>query len=233
MEIGRMPHQRNYRTSHLPLDAVFKSIGLSESLHELGEPASPQTIASAEKKLGRSLPKALRAIYEFSDGCGLVRGNCIFDSLIGTGEKLGFVVENTHAAIENGGPREMIVFGGNGSDDQFGIWSAKCEQAATSNPIIEIGDFDPHRLAVAGTDLVRFMVGRLAFYLILYHQDGRIGADALVALGVPHSLWNAELDDGLVVAVTSWADPTLQDPDPDPYTKPISASQLCERYGSD
>jgi hypothetical protein len=91
--------------------------------------------------------------------------------------------------------------------------------------IAEVGD----GFAVAGTALVPFLTARIAYYLVGEDES----AGALAALDVPEALREAESDDALFVELTRWADPGLEDPDPDPYARPVDVDALRRRFGSD
>jgi hypothetical protein len=55
-------------------------------------------------------------------------------------------------------PDEVLMFGGNGADDQFGLWYPAGTPASEPTPVVMIGAvFEPASLALAGTEFARFL----------------------------------------------------------------------------
>ena len=188
---------------------------------ELTAPASDATIEAAERALGRPIPDELRRLYALSDGMSVVGGNLMIEpltsgegGLVGLGERLrawGWPI-----------PDEVLVFGGNGGSDQFGMWYPNGADPTAPAPIVMIGSvFEPGSMALAGTTLTRFLRAWSAYYLIAVEAP----IEALEALGVPTSLRQPDEDMDLE-PYFRWADPALPEV-PDPYERGLDTAGIA------
>jgi hypothetical protein len=201
------------------LDAVFRAWAASPDLHELSPGASDATIRAAESELGFPLPASLVALYRFSDGLGAVENNLVVqpvdpareDSILGWTEQL----PASHWPI----PEELLVIGGNGAGEVFGLWRP---EAGDPTPVVMgTWGFDPPTVALVGTSLPAFLRWWTGYYLAL------VGAPeaAFDALGMPAALRDLDEHAGWAPYV-SWADQGLPDHDPDPYARGIDPDEL-------
>jgi hypothetical protein len=205
------------------LASLFAAWSASASLHQWERPASDQEIAAAEAALNRKLPPELRALYEAGNGLCLIRGSLNLYSLAG-------LIHEPAAEREAGVPLpdELLLFGYNGGEELFGLWLPARADSQAAVPVIEVGEeFEPRCMAVAGTDLVRFLTARSAYYLMCWEADTR----ALDLLGIPMSLRSDMPDEDLLADLIRWADPELADPEPNPYERGVDADELRIRYG--
>jgi hypothetical protein len=207
------------------IDQLLEAWRLSSERHELQAGASDAEIAAAEDHLGRSLPEPARALYRATDGAFLLDGNLIVYPL--RAEKLGLVaMSDWLRSVKWTIPDEVVVFGSDGADDSFGLWLPHTRHEDDPAPVIQIAEVGDG-LAIAGTSLLPFLVGRSAYYLL-----DEAAESALSALGVPERLWGAEPDDEAFAELVRWADPELSEPLPDPYGRPVALESLRERFGS-
>ena len=221
------------------LSSVADSWAHSASIHEWTIGADEAAISAVESTLGRRLPSALRAIYKMSDGIGLLQGNLVIEPLRPPKEDSFGLIDYSDKLREWKWPipEELIAFGGNGSDELFGVWLPTERGPGHPHPIIEVGEiFEDKSFAVVGTDLCKFLTIWTAFYtmLCLPEISTRKTKKALDALGVPANLriMNPdEVDEELYGALSKWADPTLPDYNPDPYDRGLTAEQLRASYG--
>lgn len=206
------------------LDRVLAAWGLSPAIHDLRKPASRELIAEAERRLGRAIPDALKSLYRFSDGLSALGGNLALDPLV---DREGGGLVNLGDRLRRADwpiPDDVLVFGSNGADELFGLWYPSGARGEGPMPVVMIGSvFEPKCLALAGTDLPRFLLAWSAYYLVLLEAP----TQALDALAVPDALrignnaWSLE-------PFVRWADPTLPDHDPDPYARGMDPSTLAE-----
>lgn len=219
--------RRRPRTSVPDLKPLIDCWYQSKSHHEFNPGASDEEISRAEDSLKRPLPKVLRAIYEMSNGLGLVGGNLNFVPLESSDNSKLTLVSLSSMMRESDWsvPEEFLVFGDDGGDSQFGLWLPEGEAFVDDYPVIELVETEV--MAIAGTSLCRFLKGRTAFYLL---AEGA-AAKSLDALGLPSELRTEDLDDDNFVRITQWADPGIPDPLPDPY-KGVTADELRVRFNS-
>lgn len=143
-------------------------------------------------------------------------------------------------------PGELVVFGSDGSDGLFGLWLPKGRSPDAQVPILEIGE-GGEGFALAGTDIVSFLMARTAQYLLVLEAD----TGALDALAFPLELrarWEQmeaqlragadsgdpellQADTRFAADVVAWADPDLPDYSPDPYQR-TSVERLRREYGA-
>jgi hypothetical protein len=150
------------------LDRVLVAWRLSPASHQFEPPADAGTIAAAEEALGRPLPNDLKTLYRFSNGMEPLGGNLMVQplsdteggGLVGLGDRL--------RSWDWPVPHEVLMFGGNGADDQFGLWYPPGTPASEPTPVVMIGAvFEPASLALAGTEFARFLRAWAGYYLAL------------------------------------------------------------------
>lgn len=223
------------------LERVVAAWHASVELHELSPPATEDEVSLAEIHLGRTLPPVFRRLYSTNNGLALFRGNLNVYPLRATNGDSGLLTRWAHPLADELREwrwriaDELVVIGDNGGDEMFGVWLPTGE-ARSSAPIVEIAELgepivgleEVEGLAVAGTDLERFLVSRTAYYSLLYEAGSR----ALDLLGVPTDLRVDDPGDDVFAALHAWADPELLDRDPDPYRRPVGASRLRKQFGA-
>jgi hypothetical protein len=202
----------------LGFERVVSAWEASPDLHDPGKPARVGAIDFAERALGRPIPADLIALYRYADGGSFLENNLgIFpvDRLLGLNE-------DPHR------PPELLLFADDGSDSLFGVWAPRHRREGTV-PVVE---YDPGGggLALAGTNVQRFLTTRTAYYLMLYDAE-----PALDALGVPSAVRvpSDELDDASYAALERWADQRLPQEHSLLYESGITVEQLRRRYGGD
>jgi hypothetical protein len=192
-------------------------------------PAREDELRNLEAHLEQPLPSDLRALYSATNGAHLLDGNLKFDPV--NGHEISLM--ESRSWIRNGGwriPDQVLVFGGNGSDDLFGIWLAPTFNTAFCNPIIHIGEIrEPGCMAVAATNLLSFLAIQTAGYFLFVDQQP---TKALDHLGLPQELRFDVKDasDDQLEALGRWADPLMplmpDDVSGDPYTDRHDAKKL-------
>lgn len=169
--------------------------------------ASPEMLAEAERVLGFSLPESMRTLYAVHDGGWYLGGNIVLESLF-SHESEGLSVTTSTGQLQEWDwqlPEEMLVIGGDGSDGTYGLW---IDGDANREPIVVETIDTGEALAVVGDDLASFLVGRSAYYLLLY-ADYFDPSRALDVLELPDSLRRTDLDDEHYIDVRRWANPNL------------------------
>lgn len=211
------------------LAPIVDSWSRSSSLHSWNPGARPEAIAAAEAKAGQKLPTELRAIYELSDGLSLLRGNLNFWPLKSEKHLCVATIHERHREWGQSYPDEILLFGDNGSEHMFGLWVGRHAIDSDPHPVIEFGESsEPNAMAIAGTDLIRFLIVRTAYYLNLYAGDGMAPANSYGPLGLPSHLHDAEPTDELMCELYRWGDPSIPDIDPDPYSRGWDLNRIRE-----
>jgi hypothetical protein len=212
------------------LEQVLRAWELSAALHE-PRPAAPEgDLDEASRRLGRRLPVAVKQLYATANGGSFLHGNLALAPLLPAGDDGTSVATGADAlrAAEWPIPHGLVVLGGNGADDHFGVWLPGDAEARPL--VVQIGEtFAPESFAVVGDDLVSFLTGWSAYYLLLLGDDADVGP-ALDALGVPAQLrvQSSQLGDDDLDALLSWASPHLPDVHPDPYERGLTADDLAQ-----
>jgi hypothetical protein len=213
------------------LRSVLRAWELTPSQHEFEPGVPPAVLHEAERRLERTLPEDLRALYDAVGGGSALGGNLtLYPPLAADGDEEEFTLAGAAAAHRSWDwpvPEELVVFGDNVQGELFGLWLPAGEQARPL--VVEVGAvFEPETLAVVGTDLASFLTGWSAYYLLLVtpEEDTAAGLDAL---GVPAELRvpGEKLGDGELAALLAWASPGLPDAEPDPYERGLTAEQLA------
>jgi hypothetical protein len=219
-------HPRNW-----DMEEIIRAWQASDG-HVFNPAADEHALTALEQHLQLRLPPEFRRLYQFSDGASLLGGNLSYWPLRGQDfslwESTRFLRECHHVI-----PEEVLVFADNGSESLFGVWLQPTGSRVFQSPILEIGEIhEPGCMAIAGTNLVPFLRGWTAHYLLL--QDD-VSAEALDALGLQDELRFAteDMDDEHFALLRRWADPKLPDPDVDPYKSRYDADAfrlLCSEY---
>jgi hypothetical protein len=206
---------------------VLESWRLSAADANPNPPATEVEIAAAEHELARALPESLRSFYAEANGGSFLDGNLSIEPLRVDQRFAGLVGLTNDVRQQQGNvPPELVLFGGDGSDQYVGLW-LRSKTPSSDAPVIQrpLGDTP---LAIAGTSLCAFLTGRTAYYLLLIEAP----VAALDAIAVPDELRHVEPDDELFAHIRTWADPGLADSRPDPYRRPLSANELRTRFGA-
>ena len=130
-------------------------------------------------------------------------------------------------------PDELVIFGDNGQGDSFGLWLP--HDGGARPVVVEIGAvFEEACLAVVAEDLEAFLRAWGTYYGLLL--GGPADVQALLAeFEVPEEL--ASLDEEgseeEFYAVLAWASPGLPDPQPDPYERGLTSTQVDRFARSD
>jgi len=210
------------------LDTLIEIWKVSLEHHYFNPGASELELDFAEKKLGHQLPSVLRNLYSFSNGFELLHGNVQIYPLEEHEYSLGLTTasEKLHGW---GWPiaSEILIIGGNGSDDLYGIWIPNCDNPKYDHPIIQIGEiFEPGCMTIVGTGLIPFLINRTAFFL----QVIEAGVIPLDKMGLPMELRKDDLDESLFAEIIQWADPNLPDSCPDPYKQKLTVEDLKKLF---
>ncbi len=216
------------RTSVPDLMPLVDCWNLSKRHHEWSPGASDEEIAGAEVALKRRLPKVLRAVYEMSNGLGLVGGNLNFLPLESSDDSELTLVSMPSMLREwnSSFPEELLFFGDDGGESQFALWLPEGQACADDCPVIEICEMSV--MSMAGTSLCCFAKGRTAYYLL---AEGA-AAKSLDALGLPAGLRSDDSDDEDFVRIIRWADPNFSEPHFDPFENPCTTEELRARFSS-
>ena len=202
--------------------------------HDVNPPATEAQIQAAEAKIGAQLPSALREIYLLFNG-GWAWELDFFPLAPPT--QYEALTHSNEQFIEDGWPipQEIRLFAATGAESFFGIWLPPCGNPIYNHPVIEVGGPYEDSMGVAGTNLLSFLRGWSAFYLVGKEEDAlwavKLGEDkdapnrlkriqtALDALQVPQSLRTEHQQEDCEendAQLRKWADPQL----PDPYVDP-------------
>lgn len=194
--------------------------------------AADEAFADVELRLGRSLPEEFKALYGGVGGGSFVGGDLTLLPLVETaeGEESYSVVAmaDQYREWEWPIPHEVVVFASDGGGSPLGLWLPG-ELDRYRPVVVHIGeDFDDESAAaIVGEDIVSFLTGWLAYYVVVW-GDSVDPAEALKLLEVPEGLrtHRDDDDDATFEAVMAWANPGLPRPLPDPYERPMSLRQI-------
>jgi hypothetical protein len=216
--------------SKMLLQDLIQVWRLSEKFNSFHRAATDHDLEIAESKLGFRLPSVLRSLYHLSNGMELLEGNLQILPLVETDSKMG--LSSASDKLRSWGcpiPDEVLVFGHNGADEQFGTWLPEIKGNVFSHPIVVIGEiFEPQCMAIEATGLIPFLLGWTAYYLMLYEAESYV----LDALGLPQSLRfrEDEMDENVFAKLRQWADPKLLDLNPDPYRHGLDGERLKKKF---
>ena len=209
------------------LEKVLAAWSASADLHSPNPGAPPSDLERAQAEIGRPLPEDAIELYRELDGGELLHGNLNLLPLLPEGVTLA--VTTSSALLRSWDwpiPDELLVFGGDGTGDQFGIWLPTARDARPL--IVQVGEtYDERSLAIVGDDLPGFLLARTAFYLLSFADDDDTSA-GLDELDLPRELraLPADGDDDTYFELLAWANPGLPDTRPDPYERGLTAEEV-------
>jgi hypothetical protein len=209
------------------LGKVFAAWEASAELHSPNPGASSDGLSRAQSEIGRPLPEAAVELYRTLDGGSLLHGNLNLLPLLPEGVTLALTTSSDVLRSWDWPiPDELLIFGDNGAGDVFGLWLPTARDAQPL--IVQMGEiFEERSLAIVGDDLPSFLLAHSAYYLLTFAEDDDVD-DALAAIGLPDNLRELDLDDGdeAYFELLSWANPSLPDPRPDPYSRGLTAAEI-------
>ena len=204
----------------------------SEVDPSVAPPATEAEIQAAEAKIGATLPSSLREVYLLFNGGWWWELNFFPLEPDLTNANEMYIEWGWHI------PHEIRLFASEGGSDVFGVWLPDTGNPIYNHPIIEVGSITGEGcMGVTGTNLISFLRGWSAYYLLLQEDDEleeggekwRRIQTALDRLQVPQwfraesfdeSQYEATCawDDPRFTQLRKWADPQLPDPYGDSYT---------------
>jgi hypothetical protein len=191
-------------------------------LHEPGPPASPSDVQFVEQAVGRTLPQAVRDLYQRHDGGTWVGGDLSLMPLLSGGD---VSVARASAAHRRWGwpvPDEVVIFGSDGGGDPLGLW---LPDAAARPVVVKIGAiFAPGSMGIVGEDLNAFLRAWTAYHLLLPHREAVTAG--LDALELPDRLRSDDPDDETLAQIFEWASPTIMVSKSDPYEAELTAEDV-------
>jgi hypothetical protein len=208
------------------LERVLAAWNASAGLHSPNPGASSDGLQRAQDEIGRPLPDAAVELYRELDGGSLLHGNLNLLPLLPEGVTLAVT---TSADLLRSWdwpiPDELLIFGDDGSGDQFGIWLPTARDAQPL--IVQVGEIygDDRNLAIVGEDIPSFLLARTAYYLLLLRDEEETGA-AIAQLDLPEHLQELGDGDDDFFELLAWASPGLPDPRPDPYERGLTAAEV-------
>src|SRR5687767_237898 len=123
------------------IEQVIAAWGLAAELnHASPGGVSADEIAAAERALGRTLPHDVRQLYAAYDGGGFIHSDIVVLPLLPR-KPDDLALTTASALIRSWGwpiPPELVVFGGNGGDESYGLWLP--EWSAQNALVIEIAE---------------------------------------------------------------------------------------------
>ena len=215
------------RTSVPGMEPLVRCLQLSTKHHHWSPGATVAELRYAEQQLGRRIPPVLHALHEMSNGAGLVGGNLNFYPLMD--HKKGFSLTRMMDMLRSWEwklPDEVVMFADNGGESLFGYWLPRKGDPDAPCLVLEF-DMGSCDMAIAGTNLLSFINGWVANYLLV--EDAPLAA--LDALGLPRELHPTDFSEEEFARITRWADPDIPDSNPDPHARPVTFEEVRERYG--
>lgn len=226
----------------MTIQTLFDAWQATEIDPSVTPPATEVEIQAAEKKIGMTLPQPLREVYQLFNGGWFWELN--FLPLEPTPKSYGLTRGNEQF-IEYGWdiPKEIRLFALEGGSDLFGIWLAEAGNPIYNHPIIEVGMiFEVGCMGIVGTNLISFLSGWSAYYLMLEELDKSKEVAFLDRLQVPQSLRPEHFDDSQYerthpleavhfTQLRKWADPQLPDPSGNSYTQRYAITDLKKLFG--
>jgi len=197
------------------LDGVVRAWRETARLHRFADPIDEDGLLAAEARLGRPFPTDLARLYAATDGFDGFHGDVRIDPALIAADKADELRDNDWPIAE-----ELLVFGGDGSDERFALWYPEDAAPDDPTPVVEIGAiFEGGNLALVGTTLPRFLRTLTAFRLL---EAGERAVAAMLGAGdVPRS-------PGLLAPFVERLDPALPFPEPDPYVQRLTSEQVSE-----
>lgn len=211
--------------------------------------ATLDEIVAAEGALGLALPSDMKELYKTYNGGDFLGGNLRFDPLfpvlyrdlyapVDANASEKYLNTESHSLTTASAlmrswhfpvPHELVMFGGNGSENWYGVWLP--EEGRARPVVVELGEDDsPDALAIVGDDIASFLAAHSAYYLNSFASDGYDLKPALDVLGVPDSLRGLDIDDDQYFALLNWASPNLPDKSPDSYKRPGLTTEAINEF---
>src|SRR3954452_21400058 len=132
---------------HTTLASVLRAWELSAPLHEPRPGCSADELAEAARVLDRHLPSSFKQLYGAHGGGSFLHGNLMLEPLlpVGGGSAVTTGADRLRAS-EWPIPHGLVVIGGDGADDHFGLWLTGDAEA---RPVaVQIGEtFEPASFA--------------------------------------------------------------------------------------
>lgn len=235
----------------MTIQILFDTWITSGAFESIESPAPEAEIQTAEAKIGATLPKLLREVYQLFNGGWLWQLD--FHQLAPNDHDFGLVNAN-EKYIEWGWhiPQEIRLFAQMGGSDVFGIWLPEIGNLIFNHPIIEVGYITGEGcMGVVGTNLISFLRGWSAFRLMEKEADELSAVEskkdqdapnrlkriqtAINTLEVPQSLrldHHLEAPDENFAQLRKWADPQLPDPYGDSYSQEYTITDLKRLFGA-
>ena len=113
----------------------------------------------------------------------------------------------------------------------FGIWLGACGNPIYNHPVIEVGGSAEDSMGVAGTNLLSFLRGWSAYYLMLKAVDKSKEVEFLDKLQVPQWLRTESFDGNQFAQLRKWADPQLPDPSGNSSSQRYTIADLKRIFG--
>ncbi|MDE0184081.1 MAG: SMI1/KNR4 family protein [Candidatus Poribacteria bacterium] len=219
----------------------------SDPSYTWSPPATEAEIRAAEEQIGSPLPPPLRELYQFSNGGDIMDVVFLFQLLPNNISSLG--LSNSTAMFNELGwhnPQEILLFATNGLSEAYGIWLPETDSEVFKQPIIEVAPTDEGCMAVVGTNLTSFLLGRTAYHLVfeIDNFDGSKKPDAskklkqlqiaLDILQVPQTFRHVEFfddSDHHFSQIIKWADPSLPNPCASSYIQEYTVTDLKKLFG--
>ena len=198
----------------------------SAGLHSPNPGASSDGLERAQSDIGRPLPEDAVDLYRELDGGSLLHGNLNLLPLLPDGVTLAVTTSSDLLRSWDWPiPDELLIFGGDGSGDQFGIWLPTARDARPL--IVQVGEIYGDDRNLVGDDLPSFLHAWTAYYLLSFSEDEDTSA-GLAALELPGRLraLPPDGDDDTYFELLAWANPELPDPRPDPYERGLTAAEV-------
>jgi SMI1/KNR4 family protein SUKH-1 len=197
------------------LEDVVRAWRATARLHRFADPIDEDGVLAAEARLRRTLPPDLARLYAATNGFDGFGGDLRIDAALIAADKADELRDNDWPIA-----RELLVFGGDGSDELFGLWYPEDAGPDDPTPVVEIGSiFEGGNLALAGTTLPRFLRTITAFRLV---EAGELAIAAMLGgSDVPRSA-------GRLAPFVERLDPSLPFVEPDPYVQRLTARQVSE-----
>ena len=112
-------------TTGAAIRQVLDAWALTAALHDPEPAASEANLDNAEHALGRQLPLDARAVYRTANGGAFLQGNLMLYPLLPPDAHETVSLTTAAGLLRSWGwrvPDKLVVFGGDGSDDLFGLW---------------------------------------------------------------------------------------------------------------
>jgi len=144
------------------LERIAAVLPLIADDDEIGAPESDESLDALEAALGRSLPPEVRAAYGvLGGGTSLAGGSLVLEAFF-AGEAPVATHTDDLREWEWKIPIDVVVFGGDGGGQVFGLWLPT--SATRRHPVLrlECGDDDGPDMGIVAQDLPAFLAAEIA-----------------------------------------------------------------------